>query len=339
MRRLTVEHRTCYHYREPVTFGQHRLMLRPRDSHGLCLHSATLTVSPTANVRYIYDVFANSIALLDFHSRGTELLIESVLELDVYSTPDLCTLLDPSAATYPFVYSSDDRVDAMPLLARHYPDDGQVRDWLHTFLLQGQPLDTVDLLHRLNTHIRETFTYSARHEQGTQTPARTLELGSGTCRDFALLFMEAVRELGFAARFVTGYLYTPHLDLSLEQEFQGAGATHAWAEVYLPGAGWVEFDPTNALVGTDHLVRVAVVRDPRQASPITGTFSGPDDSFLSMEVSVFVSSRPTPVWTEPDVSITPLELPLPEDAPPSDQGDSTLLMLQPQQIPGSNRQS
>ena len=113
--------------------------------------------------------------------------------------------------------------------------------------------------------------------------------------------------MGFAARFVTGYLYTPHLDLSLEQEFRGAGATHAWAEVYLPGAGWIAFDPTNALVGTDHLVRVAVVRDPRQASPIAGTFSGSPSAFLSMDVAVFVSSRPAPPWPEPEISIMPLE--------------------------------
>lgn len=306
MRRLTVEHRTQYHYAEPVNFGQHRLMLRPRDSHGLRLHSAKLTFSPTGNVRYIYDIFGNSIALLDFHTGGRELLIESVLELDVYSTPELDGLLDPAAAIYPFVYSSDDRFDASQMVSRHYPDDGEVKAWVSGFVVPGQSVDTLELLQSLNAAIRDTFAYNARYEEGTQPPTKTLSLRSGTCRDFALLFIEAVRELGFAARFVTGYLYTPHLDLSLEQEFQGAGATHAWAEVYLPGAGWIAFDPTNALVGTDHLVRVAVVRDPRQASPIVGTFSGSPSAFLSMEVAVFVSSRPTPSWPEPEISIMPL---------------------------------
>lgn len=306
MRRLTVEHRTQYHYAEPVNFGQHRLMLRPRDSHGLRLHSATLTLSPTGNVRYIYDIFGNSIALVDFHTDGKELLIESVLELDVYSTPELDGLIDPAATTYPFVYSSDDRFDASQMVTRHYPDDGEVKTWVSGFWGPGKSVDTLQLLETLNAAIRDTFTYNARYEEGTQTPAKTLALRSGTCRDFALLFIEAVRELGFAARFVTGYLYTPHLDLSLEQEFQGAGATHAWAEVYLPGAGWIAFDPTNALVGTDHLVRVAVVRDPRQASPIAGTFSGSASAFVSMEVAVFVSSRPAPPWPEPEISIMPL---------------------------------
>lgn len=307
MRRLTVEHRTHYHYSEPVNFGQHRLMLRPRDSHGLRLHSAKLTLSPTGNVRYVYDIFGNSIALVDFHTDGTELLIESVLELDVYSTPELDGLIEPAATHYPFVYSSDDRFDASQMVTRHYPDEGEVKAWVGEFVVPGQSVDTLELLNTLNAAIQATFTYNARFEEGTQPPAKTLALRSGTCRDFALLFIEAVRELGFAARFVTGYLYTPHLDLSLEHEFRGAGATHAWAEVYLPGAGWIAFDPTNALVGTDHLVRVAVVRDPRQASPIAGTFSGSPSAFLSMDVAVFVSSRPAPPWPEPEISIMPLE--------------------------------
>ncbi|OYY12380.1 MAG: hypothetical protein B7Y70_05595 [Rhizobiales bacterium 35-68-8] len=157
----------------------------------------------------------------------------------------------------------------------------------------------MELVEAINGAIKTDFTYNARVEEGTQSPARTLELGSGTCRDFALLFIEAVRELGFAARFVTGYLYTSHLDLNLtsqEDEVKGAGATHAWAEVYLPGAGWIDFDPTNGLIGTDHLVRVAVVRDPRQASPIVGSFFSENPSaFLGMEVEVFVSTRLSPL--------------------------------------------
>ncbi|MEP9376465.1 transglutaminase family protein [Aquabacter sp. CN5-332] len=296
MRRLTVEHKTHYTYSEPVTFGQHRLMLRPRDSHGLRLHEARLTLSPTGDVKYIYDVFGNSIALVDFHGPGSELVIESVLELDSYSAPALEILLDPAAANYPFVYSGDDRFDASQMLTPHYEDNGEVKAWVATFVTPGETMGTLDLLHAINAAIKADFTYNARHEEGTQTPAKTLELKSGTCRDFALLFIEAVRELGFAARFVTGYLYTPHLDLSLDlsEEIRGAGSTHAWAEVYLPGAGWIDFDPTNALIGTDHLVRVAVVRDPRQASPIVGSFSGSATAFLSMDVEVFVSTR-TPV--------------------------------------------
>lgn len=294
MRRLIVEHKTRYRYSEPVQFGQHRLMLRPRDSHGLRLHEARLTLSPSGDVKYIYDVFGNSIALVDFHAPAAELVIESVLELDSYATPDLQGLLDPAAAKYPFVYSSDDRFDASQMLTPHYEDGGEVKEWLTAFVKPGEMIATLDLLQAINAAIKSDFTYQARIEEGTQTPAETLKLKTGTCRDFAMLFIEAVRELGFAARFVTGYLYTPHLDLNLDHadEIRGAGATHAWAEVYLPGAGWVDFDPTNALIGTDHLVRVAVVRDPRQASPIVGSFiSDTPCAFLGMDVEVFVSTR------------------------------------------------
>ncbi|WP_127090780.1 transglutaminase family protein [Aquabacter cavernae] len=294
MRRLIVEHKTRYRYSEPVQFGQHRLMLRPRDSHGLRLHEARLTLSPTGDVKYIYDVFGNSIALVDFHGPASELVIESVLELDSYATPDLQGLLDPVASNYPFVYSSDDRFDASQMLTTQYEDSGEVKEWLATFVKPGETIGTLDLLHAINAAVKSDFVYQARIEEGTQTPAQTLAHRSGTCRDFALLFIETVRELGFAARFVTGYLYTPHLDLNIDhsEEIRGAGATHAWAEVYLPGAGWVDFDPTNALIGTDHLVRVAVVRDPRQASPIVGSFiSDTPQAFLGMDVEVFVSTR------------------------------------------------
>ncbi|TCT03917.1 transglutaminase family protein [Aquabacter spiritensis] len=293
MRRLTVEHKTLYRYSEPVSFGQHRLMLRPRDSHELRLHEARLTLSPSGVVRYIYDVFGNSIALVDFHAPASELLIESVLDLDSYATPDLQALLDPAAATYPFVYSSEDRFEASQMFTRHQQDEGEVKAWVANFIAPGETMGTLELLHRINSAIKDAFSYNARFELGTQTPARTLALKSGTCRDFAQLFIEAVRELGFPGRFVTGYLYTPHLDVARDAagDFRGAGATHAWAEVYLPGAGWIAFDPTNALVGTDHLVRVAVVRDPRQASPVVGTFSGSPTAFLGMDVEVFVSTR------------------------------------------------
>ncbi len=294
MKRLTVEHRTRYRYAEPVTFGQHRLMLRPRDSHGLRLVEAHLTLFPIADVTYVYDVFGNSIALVQFQEPADELRIDSVLELETYPVPPLEGLLSPDAATYPFVYSSDDRLDIALSSARHYPDGGTVEAFARSFLPASGPMPTLALLETINSAIRERFTYAPRYEEGTQTPTETLALGGGTCRDFALLFMETVRELGFAARFVTGYLYTPHLDPLAEADFRGAGATHAWAEVYLPGAGWIDFDPTNALVGTEHLVRVAAVRDPRQAIPVNGSFKGVPGVDVGMDVEVFVSAHAAP---------------------------------------------
>lgn len=311
MRRLTVEHRTRYRYSEPVSFGPHRLILRPRDSHSLRLLEARLTLFPIGEVNYIYDVFGNSIALVNFQESADELRIDSVLELEVYPVPPLEDLIAPEASAYPFVYSSDDRLDISLTAARHYTDTGAVEAFARSFLPASGPMPTIELLLAINSAIQERFTYAARHEEGTQTPAETLALGSGTCRDFALLFMETVRELGFAARFVTGYLYAPQLDPLAEEEFNGAGATHAWAEVYLPGAGWIDFDPTNGLVGTEHLVRVAVVRDPRQAIPVNGSFSGSAGAFLGMEVEVFVSAHDAPevrpVMSVPPPPATPQE--------------------------------
>jgi hypothetical protein len=145
----------------------------------------------------------------------------------------------------------------------------------------------------MNGAIKNEFAYNMRFEEGTQTPLETLQNMSGTCRDFALLFIEAVRSLGFGARFITGYLYDPALD-GAEGAMQGSGATHAWADVYLPGAGWVEYDPTNGLIAGDNLIRVAVTRDPSQAIPIAGTFDGTMGQFQGMTIDVTVHASATP---------------------------------------------
>ncbi len=295
MRHLTVRHATTYRYAEPVRFGEHRLMIRPRDSHDLRLVGAELTLSPPGNVRWLHDVFGNSVALVDFVAAAQELTIVSTLHLDRYALARPEFIVEADAALYPFVYSPGDRTDLGRLLERHHPDpDNTVDDWARSFVIE-RPTGTLDLLMRMNAAIRSDFSYAVRHEQGTQAPAFTLEARSGTCRDFALLFIEAVRSLGFAARFVTGYLYDPALDSEAAgaggADVAGAGATHAWADVYLPGPGWIEFDPTNGLVAAENLIRVAVTRDPAQAVPVAGTYEGPPEAFQGMEVVVEVTSR------------------------------------------------
>jgi transglutaminase-like putative cysteine protease len=174
------------------------------------------------------------------------------------------------------------------LRERHYRDaHGVVEEWARRFVLET-PTNTFNLLATMNAAIRGSFEYRAREEEGTQAPDETLAKKSGTCRDYALLFIEAARSLGFGARFVTGYLYDPALDGG--QAVQGAGATHAWAEIYLPGAGWLEFDPTNGLIAGENLIRVAVTRDPTQAVPIGGSFSG-EGQFISLDVDVTVNAQ------------------------------------------------
>jgi transglutaminase-like putative cysteine protease len=288
MKLLTVRHATVYRYAQAVTFGPHRLMLRPRDSHDLRLISAELTLSPPGTIRWIHDVFGNSVALVDFAQAATELSIVSTLSLERYALAKPEFPVDPAAELYPFVYSSDDRADLGRLLERHYPDpQGVVDEWAKQFAPM-RPSGTLNVLASMNKAVHG-FTYLARDDEGTQSPIETIESKRGSCRDFALLFIEGARSLGFGARFVSGYLYDPALDG--DATVQGAGATHAWAEVYLPGAGWVEYDPTNGAVAGENLIRVAVTRDAAQAVPIGGTFTGDPSHYLGMQVEVVISAE------------------------------------------------
>ena len=305
---LTVTHTTTYRYRQPVRFGQHRLMLRPRDSHDLRLLDTALSCQPPAEVRWLHDTFSNSIAVARFSAPADTLSIVSRVRLRHYPLPERAVTVEPHAQRFPFRYGADDLDDLGRLVERHYPDDGQVEAWAQAFVAGhaaadqgGAGQDTMRLLAALTRHIRATFRYERRDSMGTQRPADTLALGSGTCRDYALLMIEAVRSLGLAARFVSGYLYddrlTGHAGPGGEPvsagpagALAGGGATHAWVQVFLPGAGWVEFDPTNALVGGRNLIRVAVTRDPAQAAPISGQFRGRREDFLDLEVGVTVTA-------------------------------------------------
>ena len=292
MVRLVVQHDTLYRYRQPVGFGEHRLMFRPRDSHDLRLVDSALTISPRAEVRWMHDVFSNSIAVARFHDRAAELRFESRVEIEHYGLEDPAFSIAPYARTYPFSYSSEEAPDLVRTGERHYPDpEGRIDRWARQFMSGRSTIETQELLERINRAIRDGFSYQRRYAVGVQNPTDTLDFGAGTCRDFALLMMEAVRALGFAARFVSGYLYDPAADGDGKEALQGAGDTHAWVQVYLPGAGWVEFDPTNGQVGGANLIRVAVARDPSQAVPLQGTYVGDAGDFIEMTVEVTVTAK------------------------------------------------
>ena len=286
---LNVRHATIYRYSGPVRFGDHRLMLRPRDSHDLWLIKTNLIFSPSASVRWMHDVFGNSVAIASFSEPSAELRIESSLLLETYAVERPPFQITPEALRYPFVYSADDRIDLGRMLERQYPDrNDRLGSWARSFI-RSYPTDTSALLADLNSGITAQIIYQSRETEGTQSPIETLDRGWGSCRDLAVLLIEAARSLGFGARVVTGYLYRACAD-----DFRPggvAGTTHAWADIYIPGSGWIAYDPTNGTIGGTDLIRVAVTRDIYQAVPISGSFVGATHSYLGMTVDVTVESE------------------------------------------------
>jgi transglutaminase-like putative cysteine protease len=285
--RLKIHHRTIYRYRQPVSLGSHRLMLRPRESRDLRLISNDVVVTPGAVVKWAHDVYGNAVATATFQTMTDTLVIESAAEIQLHTTAWPIFDIAASAIYYPFRYSDDDWIDLGALAIQQYQDPaGRLREWARAFVA-GNPTDTLCLLKDLSAGISEGIRYQSRDDEGTQSPIQTLDRGWGSCRDFAVLFGEAARSLGFGARIVSGYLYNPDHNIIGSG---GAGTTHAWAEVYVPGAGWITFDPTNRSVGGFNLIPVAVVRDIRQAIPVAGSFVGMSDAFQGMSVEVLVTS-------------------------------------------------
>jgi transglutaminase-like putative cysteine protease len=286
-RHLVVRHTTEYHYAEPVIFGRHRLMFRPRDSHSIRLLDTSLTITPKPqHVRWAYDPFGNSVTFVEFDdSPSPYLAFTSEIRLVHYEVEPPTELLLASATKYPFAYAPDELPDLQSINQMHRPDpEGRVANWADAIVRAGDR-QTLSVLKDMMAAIRRDVRYQRRQTPGTQDPVTTLELGSGTCRDLALLMIEALRSLGIAARFVSGYIYSPN-----RVSRQGAGATHAWVQVYLPGCGWVEMDPTNAIFGNRDLIRVAVARDHKQALPLSGSFVGRRSAYRGMTVTVNVTT-------------------------------------------------
>ena len=287
---LAVHHLTRYRYRRPVGFGEHRIMFRPREGHDLRLISARLDITPEPiSLRWLHDVNGNSVAVANFTERATELRFETRVVLDHTPGGGLDFPIEPDAETYPFAYDAEELPDLARSIERQYPDpDHVVERWARRFLRRDTPTNTRALLAGMTQAIRADFTYISRIERGVQAPPQTLRLNSGTCRDFAVLMIEALRGLGLAAQFVSGYLHVPQKSGRV-----GGGATHAWVRVYLPGAGWIELDPTNGIIGNRDLIRVAIARDHRQVLPLHGTFTGFPSDDLGMTVTVHVSAVET----------------------------------------------
>jgi transglutaminase-like putative cysteine protease len=287
MPRLRIHHKTEYRYAHPVAFGEHRVMLRPRDGHDLRVRDSKLTIVPEPmRLRWIHDVFGNSVAIATFDERARKLTFVSEVTVDHEPEEEFALTPDDPAYFYPFLYDNEEFPDLRHYVTPNYSDpDGELAAWARNFLDEEAPTPTFKILSGMTHGIRDSFAYRKRHEQGTQHPLDTLQTGSGTCRDYALLMIEALRRLGIAARFVSGYLFTGD-----DARHLGGGSTHAWVQVYLPSAGWIEFDPTNGITGSRDLIRVAVARDPRQAIPLHGTYLGPAEAFIDMKVNINVVS-------------------------------------------------
>ena len=286
---LTIHHKTEYRYDRPVAFGEHRIMLRPRDGHDLRMLAGELDIAPAPmSLRWIHDVFGNSVAIATFDERAKSLTFSSTATVEHKPTNEFALTADDAAYFYPFLYNNEEFPDLVQFITPQYGDpDGELSAWAREFLDAQGPTPTFNILSGMTYGIRKQFKYRKRHEQGTQHPLDTLQTKSGTCRDYALFMIEALRRLGIAARFVSGYLFV-HGDRA--HGYVGGGSTHAWVQVYLPSAGWIEFDPTNGIVGNRDLIRVAVARDPRQAIPLHGSYVGSADAFVGMDVSINVVS-------------------------------------------------
>ena len=283
---------TAYRYRNPVALGEHRMMLRPRESYDQRLISAELSITPEpSSLRNVHDVFGNCVSIARFSGRTDRLVVESRMVLEHAPQP----AFEFDGVTYsgnlPVAYDADDLSDLAPSMERLHADPtGELEAWARRFVRRAGPTSLRTLLSDMTHAIRAEFAYGTRLSGAPQAPLETLALGTGSCRDFAMLMTEAARSLGFAARFVSGYVYSsPKPSGGAKASRAGGGHTHAWVRVFVPSCGWVEFDPTNGIVGNADLVRVAVARDPRQAVPLHGTWAGLPADYLGMDVEVEVS--------------------------------------------------
>ncbi|MEJ2469859.1 MAG: transglutaminase family protein [Desulfuromonadales bacterium] len=268
MRRLKITHLTEYQYADTVTLQTHQLLLRPREGPEVHIESSALQITPNYRVKWHRDALDNATAMVDFLEPTQTLSITSEVVIQHYEENPLDFLVEEYAVNYPFQYAPQERGDLLPFLQSVYPNDEKsLRLWLENLGLARPQLQTYVLLDQLCRSIANGFAYTVREEPGVQSPGQTLALGQGSCRDFAALFIEGCRMLGLASRFVSGYAQAPNGE-------EWAMTTHAWAEVYLPGAGWKGFDPTGGEVTASRHIPVAVARHPESVPPVAGSFVG-----------------------------------------------------------------
>jgi transglutaminase-like putative cysteine protease len=281
---LSIEHATRYRYARPIKFGVHRLMIRPIEGHDVQIRTSGLSISAPHRIRWQHDIFGNSVALVEFLEPVAGLEVQSTVQVEQFNTNPFDFVLETGAVEFPVSYRDNEACDAAAFLSRqHVQDEEAIRAWIRPFLDSKGGARTLDFFSALTKSVPIAFQYNVREEPGVQSPGQTLNLRAGSCRDFALLFMEAARLMGVAARYVSGYLCRADAGGTLAR---ASDATHAWVELYLPGAGWKGFDPTCGVLAADYHVRTAVTRAPEQAIPVAGTFEGRPEDYLGMDVTV-----------------------------------------------------
>jgi transglutaminase-like putative cysteine protease len=285
---FTIRHITTYRYKRPVAFGEHRMMLRPRDDNDQKVLESGIDITPKpTQLSWTRDAFGNHVATALFAERASELRFESAIRLAHVTTALRVADIEDFARTFPFAYAAADRPALKQFMGP--PSPGSKLDrWAATFLRQDGSADTYEVLVNMTHAIKRNLRHVARHEKGVQEPLQTLARASGSCRDHAVLMIAALRSLGLAARFVSGYLHLA--DGNDDAAAVSGGNTHAWVQTFIPGPGWVDLDPSSGVVGNQNLVRVAVAQAPREAIPLQGTWLGDAADHLTMKVAVKVSA-------------------------------------------------
>jgi transglutaminase-like putative cysteine protease len=285
---LTIRHVTTYHYRRPVSFGEHQMMLLPRDEGDQKVIESDLKITPKpSQLTWTQDEFGNHLAIAAFADRASELRFASTIRVDHVPVAFRAADIEDFARTHPFAYATHDRPGLASFIGQ-ISAHPEVDRWAASFLHEAGSTATSDLLVAMTQAIKRTFKHVVRHEKGTQDPIETLTLRRGSCRDLAVLMIAALRSLGIAARFVSGYLHLP------DDDDVTGGNTHAWVQAYVPGPGWIDCDPSSGTVGNQDLVRVAVVREPNEAIPLQGTWFGNASDHLAMRVAVKVRATADP---------------------------------------------
>lgn len=281
---LRIVHRTHYRYAVPVTFEPHRLVVRPREGHDLRVERLDLAIFPAAEVLWARDLFGNSVAHVHFQEKAAELRFDVDVTvrrfLDDAGTPVALF----GGTPYPLSYDTLEHGIIVGYLTPVFGEEtAAVKEWIHSLPDPGDFPGAEAFVVRLAEIIHEKIGYQRREQKGVQTPATTLSLGTGSCRDVATLMMETLRHLGIAARFASGYL-----DCAATRAAHGS--THAWTEAYFPRLGWRGFDPTTGQRCTGRHIVTGTSHHPRGVMPVTGRYLGPAEAFRNLTVTVEFST-------------------------------------------------